>query len=134
VPVTFHPESAVHSIQVQAPILAVVAFQIDGQWQCMSDAGDPITAIMEPHSRRTFPFWFLSQSLSNAAPRVPRAVLNTWAFLPPAIEINNGYSSIRTSGPNAVRCEGDDDLMLYAHLPLRIGTGIGGIQACGRAR
>lgn len=76
-----------------------VAVQVDGQWLCT-------TAIeFQQGESQTLPIWVIvSRVLSNAQPRVPASVFNTWyfEFIGPPFPPDR---SVKTSGPGAGLCK-----------------------------
>lgn len=94
---------------------SAVAFHVGGEWWC-ADTGGAIE--FQEGESRTIPIWVIvSRVLSNAQPRLPKSVLNTWYFeeIGPPLGIE---PRVITSGPGAATCKGaygSDEQLLFLY-------------------
>src|SRR5260221_1251168 len=100
---------------VQGKLYGVVAFRVNGEWQCRNEEG--LTLEFQPGGSQTLPIWVIAvQVLSNAQPRVPASVLNTWYFNFVGQPLGN-QGSLTIHGPGAGWCEEEfseeERLLLY---------------------
>jgi hypothetical protein len=80
----------------------LTAFRISGEWSCTSTS---LGIEFQQGESQTLPFWVIvPRVLSNAQPRIPASVFNTWYF--EAIGPYLGSRTVKTSGPGAALCEG----------------------------
>jgi hypothetical protein len=101
---------------VKGNLAAVVAFRADGEWQCRG-IEEEFFLEFQPGESQTLPIWLTGyERLSNAQPRVPASVLNTWYFNYIGQPLGN-QGRLTIHGPGAGWCEEEfneeERLLLY---------------------